>query len=104
MTDAPTCEQPSERQDGTLCGFEAESIVDVVRYEGDGESTFFTLPLCLGHRLALGEHVIHYTPTCGSETRRHLWTRSPMPWDRCIGCGKRYDTLLVGWHDVGPAS
>jgi hypothetical protein len=55
-----TCEMPSERRDGTLCGFTAESIVDIVRYEGDGESTFFTLPLCLGHRLALGEHVITY--------------------------------------------
>lgn len=58
-----TCQQPSERGDGTLCGDDYEvSLVDVVRYEGDGESTFFHLPLCYGHRLALGEHVIAYEP------------------------------------------
>ena len=59
MTD-PACEYPSERNDGTPCGFPAESIVDIVRDEFDGSSTFFTLPMCLGHRLALGEHVIAY--------------------------------------------
>lgn len=57
-----TCEQPSERHDDTLCGFPADAVVDVVRYEDDGSATFFTLPLCLGHRLALGEHVAHYEP------------------------------------------
>ena len=57
-----TCEYPSERRDGALCGFPATAIVDVVRYEGDGASTFFTLPMCLGHRLALGEHVITFQP------------------------------------------
>ena len=41
---------------------DADSIVDVVRYEDDGSATFFTLPLCLGHRLALGEHVVHMEP------------------------------------------
>lgn len=56
------CEFPSVRNDGTLCGSEVESIVDVVRDEGDGESTFFTLPMCLGHRLALGEYVITFEP------------------------------------------
>jgi hypothetical protein len=57
------CEQPSERQDGTLCGSDYEvSWVDVVRFEPDGGATFFTLPLCRGHRLALGEHVIHHEP------------------------------------------
>lgn len=56
-----TCQQPSERNDGTLCGSDYEvTVVDVVRYEGDGAATFFTLPLCYGHRLALGEHVIHW--------------------------------------------
>lgn len=56
-----TCENPAVR--GGLCGMAADSIVDVVRYEGDGSATFFTLPLCLGHRLALGEHVVHMEPT-----------------------------------------
>jgi hypothetical protein len=42
------------------CIMEAESIVDVVRAEDDGSSTFFTVPICYGHRLALGEHVIRY--------------------------------------------
>lgn len=57
----PTCQQPSERDDGTLCGSDYEvSLVDVVRYEGEGESTFFHLPICYGHRLALAEHVIAY--------------------------------------------
>ena len=56
------CEYPSERGDGSLCGFPAEAIVDVVRSEGDGSSTFFTMPLCVGHRLALGEHVITFQP------------------------------------------
>lgn len=51
------CENPAER--GELCGTEADSIVDVVRYESDGGATFWTLPLCLGHRLALGEYVVH---------------------------------------------
>jgi hypothetical protein len=56
------CASPSERGDGTLCGMQAEAVVDVVRSEGDGSSTFFTLPMCLGHRLALGEHVITFQP------------------------------------------
>jgi hypothetical protein len=60
LNDSPlTCEQPSERNDGTLCAFPADSVVDVVRYEDDGSATFFTLPLCLGHRLALGEYAVH---------------------------------------------
>lgn len=54
------CQYPHEGGDGTLCGFKVESFVDVVRYEGDGSSTFFHLPVCLGHRLALGEHVITF--------------------------------------------
>jgi len=62
------CAYPSERADGTLCGFEAESVVDVVRSESDGSSTFFVLPMCLGHRLALGEFVITFQPI--SEARR----------------------------------
>lgn len=68
MTDTPsssetvTCAYPSEVGDGQPCGFAAESVVDVVRSEGDGSSTFFTLPTCLGHRLALGEHVIVFGP------------------------------------------
>jgi hypothetical protein len=65
----PTCEQPSERQDGTLCGDDYQvAIVDVVRAEPDGGTTFFTLPLCFGHRLALGEHVIHWEPAGSSGT------------------------------------
>ncbi len=58
----PLCEYPSERKDGTLCGMTAESVVDVVRSEGVGAATFFTLPMCLGHRLALGKHVIAFQP------------------------------------------
>jgi len=42
------------------CPLEAESLVDVMRAEDDGSTTFFTVPLCLGHRLALGEYVAHY--------------------------------------------
>jgi len=57
---AKTCEFPSERNDGTVCGFQADSVVDVVRNEGHGSATFFTLPMCLGHRLALGEHVVTF--------------------------------------------
>ena len=64
------CVFPSERNDNTLCGFPAEAIVDVMRYEGDGSATFFTLLLCLGHRLALGEHVITFEPLPTKEDRR----------------------------------
>lgn len=65
------CEYPSERGDLTVCGFQAESIVDIVRSEGDGSSTFFTMPMCLGHRLALGEHVVAFQPISnGEEARR----------------------------------
>ena len=64
------CENPSECDDSEICGFPAESIVDVVRSEGDGSSTFFTLPMCLGHRLALGEHVITFEPIAEWEARR----------------------------------
>ena len=70
MSSEIVCENPSERRDGALCGFPASAIVDVVRYEGDGTSTFFTLPMCLGHRLALGEHVITFEPIAWKETRR----------------------------------
>jgi hypothetical protein len=62
-----TCEQPSERKDGTLCGFPADAVVDVVRREDDGSATFFTLPLCLGHRLALGEFVVYSEPLATGE-------------------------------------
>ena len=64
-----TCEYPHERDDGTLCGFEAESIVDVVRSEGRLSSTFFTLPMCLGHRLALGRYVITFEPIIKQEAQ-----------------------------------
>jgi hypothetical protein len=62
VADDIKCEYPSERADGTLCGHEAESVVDVVRDNGDGSSTFFVLPMCVGHRLALGEFVITFQP------------------------------------------
>jgi hypothetical protein len=66
------CQFPSERGDGALCGHQVESIVDVVRDNGDGSSTFFVLPMCLGHRLALGEFVITFQPVSdnGKEARR----------------------------------
>lgn len=49
------------------CIMEAESIVDVVRAEDDGSATFFTVPICYGHRLALGEHVVRYEPLAGQD-------------------------------------
>lgn len=63
------CLYPSERRNGALCGFPASAIVDAVRYEDDGTSTFFTLPMCPGHRLALGEHVITFKPVSGEGHR-----------------------------------